>query len=503
MDTSADRTAEPLLDLRGISKTFGGAKALDNVDFQLLQGEVHGLVGENGAGKSTLMKILAGVHTRYEGELRLRGETVRFVSPKSAKAHGISMIYQELSSVGPLSVAENLCLGRVPLTRLGLVDWKEMRRRGAEHLADLGVEIDVRARVEDLSLGLQQTVEIARVTHSGADILIMDEPTSALSANETRQLFGLVRTLKQKGKSVIFISHFLDDVLEICDRVTVLRNGQNVATLDAADLRKPAIIHHMLGTEARAFEESSEGIVTLSSDESRPIVLDVRGVASGTRLLESSLVAREGEILGLYGVLGAGHALMGECLYGLKRVDQGQVVLDGRVVGRLRPMAAKLLGIAYVSSDRVASLFLEAEIFKNITIVFLKALMPSFLRQDREIRTADEMVTRLGIKAASSTALLKSLSGGNQQKVSLARWLVRPIRLLVLNEPTRGMDVGAKEEVMRIIKELKRRKTAVVLISSEPETVIANCDRILVFSKGRIAAEFANQAVTKDMLMRC
>jgi ribose transport system ATP-binding protein len=495
--------SEPLLDVRGISKTFGGAKALDQVDFQLREGEVHGLVGENGAGKSTLMKILAGVHTRYDGELRLRDRTVRFTSPKSAKAHGISMIYQELSSIGPLSVAENLCLGREPRTRLGFIDWKEMRRRGMEHLADLGVEVDVRVRVEDLSLGLQQTVEIARVTHSGADILIMDEPTSALSANEIRQLFGIVRTLKQRGKSVIFISHFLDDVLEICDRITVLRNGRNVATLEAPDLRKPVIIRHMLGTEARAFEENHEGAVALASDETRPAVLEVRNATSGTRLLEASFVAREGEILGLFGALGAGHTLVGECLYGLKRMDQGEIVLDGQAVGQLRPTMAKSLGIAYVSSDRMASLFPEAEIYKNITIAFLKQLMPSILHREREIRIADDMVGRLGIKAASSTALLGSLSGGNQQKVSLARWLVCPIRLLVLNEPTRGMDVGAKEEVMRIIKELKRQKTAVLLISSEPETVIANCDRIVVFTKGRIAAEFANEVVTKDMLMRC
>lgn len=492
-----------LLELRGISKSFGGVKALDRVGFELREGEIHGLVGENGAGKSTLMKILAGVHTRYEGEMFLRGQSVRFASPKSAKTHGIGMIYQELSSVGALSVAENLCLGDQPCTRFGIIDWKEMMRCGKAYIEALGVTLDLGAPVEDLPLGLQQIVEIARVVYSGASILIMDEPTSALSPPEVLRLFEIVRTLKRQGKSIIFISHFLDDVLEICDRVTVLRNGRKVAALDAAGLAKHIVIQHMLGVGARSLEEGYEGAVEMRSDESSPPVLEVRGAGRGTRLADIDFVVREGEILGCYGVMGSGHSLIGECLYGLKRFDRGVVKLGGKPLPRLRPTVAKRNGIAYVSPNRHASLFPDCEIFKNVTVAFLKQLLSFPLRVKKEIAIGDGMIDKLKVKAASSRTLLRNLSGGNQQKVALARWLVHPIRLLVLNEPTRGMDVGAKEEVMRIVKELKKQKVAILLISSEPETVLANSDRILVVSKGRLAAELSNRTVSKDELMRC
>ena len=491
-----------LLDLRSISKAFGGAKALDRVDFQLRAGEVLGLVGENGAGKSTLMKILAGVHTRYEGEMWLRGQAVRFSSPRSARAHGISMIYQELSSVGALSVAENLFLAEAPYRRCGILNWGELRRRAEALLAELGINIDVQAPFDDLPLGLQQIIEIARVTHGGGDILIMDEPTSALSPSEVQQFFRIVRRLKDMGKSIIFISHFLDDVMAICDRITVLRNGKGVATLVAADSSKHDMIRYMLGDEAHMLEEGHEGVF-LRSDNTRPKVLEVTGGNRGTRLIDADLFVREGEILGLYGALGAGHTLIAECIYGLKPLDEGRIVLDGKPLKHFRPYTAKSRGIAYVSSDRRTSLFPESEIYKNITITFLKSLMPLLLNAKAEIGISDAMIQRLGVKARSSLVALRTLSGGNQQKVALARWLVRPIRLLILNEPTRGMDVAAKEEVIRIVRDLKQGPTSVLLVSSEPETLIASCDRILVFSKGRIVAEFAEQAVTKETIMRC
>jgi len=494
--------------LCGITKQFGGVKALDSADFALRAGEIHGLVGENGAGKSTLMMILAGVHTRYGGEVRLEQRHVRFASPKSARAHGIGMIYQELSSVGPLSVAENLCLGHPPRTTLGLINWREMRRQGRAHLDELGLDIDVAALVEDLPLGVQQLIEVARVIHSGARVLVMDEPTSALSPPEIQRLFGLVRRLKQQGNSIVFISHFVDDVLAICDRVTVLRNGRTVATLRAGDAAsrtqeaKHDVIQLMLGEGNRGLGESYEHGVALRAGGTGPKVLEVLDAGRGARLSNIRLHVCEGEVVGLYGLMGSGHSLIGRCLYGLERFDAGEILLDGQTSTRIRPASAKARGVAYVSSDRRASLFLTSEVFKNVTVAFLKQLLSIPIRLRKEMAIADAMVERLRILPASSRALLGELSGGNQQKVAFARWLVHPVRALILDEPTRGMDVAAKAEVMRIVKDLRKERVAILLISSEPETILANSDRILVVSKGAIAHEFASETVGKDELMR-
>ncbi len=492
-----------LLELRGISKSFAGVRALEGVDFGLREGEVHGLVGENGAGKSTLMKILSGVHASFGGTMLLRGEPVRFSSPRAAKDHGVGMIYQELSSVPALSVAENLCLGDHPRNRMGLVDWKEMLRRGRSHLATLGIEIDVRMAVEKLSLGLQQLVEVARVTHSGADILIMDEPTSALSATEVTRLFDIIETLKRQNKSVIFVSHVLEDVLQICDRITVLRDGRRVDTLESRGTTKGAIVHHMLGDHAKKIEESYEKDFVLKSDPSSKVVLRARGLERKRHLEGVDFDVREGEVLGLFGMMGAGHSTIGRCLYGLERCDAGDLTLDGKHLTPRSCHAAKARGIAYVSPDRTASLFLDAKLYKNITVAFLKQTVSFPLRKIVELGIADRMVKRLRVKTVSSEVALRTLSGGNQQKVALARWLVHPIRLLVLDEPTRGMDVGAKEEVMSLVRELRNEGMGIVLISCEPETIMLNCDRILVLSKGRVSGEFENETVSKAKLLRC
>ena len=498
----------PLLDLTSITKQFGGVKALDCVDFDLHAGEIHGLVGENGAGKSTLMKILAGVHTRYGGGVCLDQQPVRFTSPKSAKAHGIGMIYQELSCVGALSVAENLCLGQHPRTRLGLIDWREMRKRGRLHLLEQGLDMDVRAIVDELPLGVQQLIEVARVIHSGARILVMDEPTSALSPPEVQRLFDLVRRLKEQGKSIVFISHCVEDVLEICDRVTVLRNGRKVATVDARDAAlnpahaKHEVIQLMLGEGSHDLGDSYEHGVNLPLSSAEDKVLEIQDGARGARLTGIDLHVRENEVVGLYGLMGSGHSLVGRCLYGLDRLDTGRIVLDGQAFRRMRPPRAKARGVAYVSPDRRASLFLTSEVFKNVTIAFLKQLISTPIRPRKETEIADAMIEKLRIVSLSSRAPLDALSGGNQQKVAFARWLVYPIRALILDEPTRGMDVAAKAEVMRIVKDLRRDGVAILLISSEPETILANSDRILVVSKGTIAHEFAHRTVTKDDLMR-
>src|SRR5215218_8236750 len=452
------RLPEELLALRGVTKRFGGAVALDGVDFDLRAGEIHGLLGENGAGKSTLMKILSGVHVPDEGDLMLRGEPVRFGSPADAKARGIGMIYQELSTIGALSVAENVFLGDQLRNRVGLVDWKRMHAEATAMLRELGIDIDVTERLGLLPLGAQQLVEIARVVFSGAEVVILDEPTSALSEPEATRLFEFMLELKGRGKSLIFISHFLEDVLAVADRVTILKNARKLATLPNDGLTKHHLINLMIGADATALAAGYEAGVTLPTPTTTAPVLEIEELSAGKDFDDVSLTVRSGQI-------------------------------------------AKRLGIAYLTENRRATLFPRHEVFKNITLAHLEHLVRPIFRQSSELAVAAPLVTRTGVRPPNARLLAGHLSGGNQQKVVLAKWLTRTPKLLILNEPTRGMDVGAKREVLDLIKALATQGVAILLLSTEPETVLAGSNRIVVMSKGRITKEFAGEAVSKEQLM--
>jgi ribose transport system ATP-binding protein len=493
--------AEPVLEFRGVTKHFGGAIALSGVDFDLLPGEIHGLIGENGAGKSTLMKILSGVHTPDEGEMRLRGETVQFSSPADAKARGVGMIYQELSCMPALTVAENIFLGSQPTTRSGLIDWKRMRREATEHLGALGIDVDIAAPARSLSLGGQQLVEIARVVFSGASIIVLDEPTSALSAPEAQRLFRLMQELKARGASLVFISHFLEDVLAVSDRVTVLKNSRKVTTLKNEGLTKQHLIQLMIGHDAEALAESYEGGVTLPPLSQAPAVLEVEGLSQEGAFQNVSFDVRQGEILGIFGNLGAGMTEVARVIFGRERPTAGTMRLDGAVVAPKSTREAKRLGIAYLSENRRATIFPRHEIYKNITLAHLDQIVGGLVRQSREVAIAEDLVHRTGVRPPRATLPAGALSGGNQQKVVLAKWLTVQPKVLMLNEPTRGMDVGAKREVLDLIKALRDEGVAIVLISTEPETVLAESDRILVMAKGQIAKSFAGERVSKDLLM--
>ena len=498
---SESDAAEPILALRGVTKRFGGATALDNVDFDLFPGEVHGLVGENGAGKSTLMKILSGVHTPDEGEILLRGESVRFSSPAEAKARGVGMIYQELSCMPALTVAENVFLGSQPTSRTGLVDWKRMRREAAEHLRLLGINIDVSNRLSSLSLGGQQLVEIARVVFSGASIIVLDEPTSALSGPEAHRLFAVMAELKARGTGLVFISHFLEDVLTVSDRVTVLKNSRKVATLPNKGLTKHHLIQLMIGHDADMLAETYEGGVTLPLPSAAPPVLAVEGLSQAGSFADVSFDVRPGEILGMFGNLGAGMTEVARVLFGREQPTAGTVRLDGKPIAPKTTRAAKQMGIAYLSENRRATIFPRHEIFKNITLAHLDEIVGGVIRQSREVVIAGDLVRRTGVRPPAPTLAAGNLSGGNQQKVVLAKWLTVQPKVLILNEPTRGMDVGAKREVLDLIKALKAEGVAVILISTEPETVLAESDRIMVMAKGQVAKTFAGERVSKDLLM--
>ncbi|MCB2009743.1 MAG: sugar ABC transporter ATP-binding protein [Geminicoccaceae bacterium] len=491
----------PVLELGGVTKRFGGVTALTDVDFALARGEVHGLVGENGAGKSTAMKIIAGVHTEFEGEYRIDGRPVRLRSTADALAHGIGMVHQELSIVPALSVAENVFLGSQPVNRFGLLRWRHMASQAREHLAALGIDVDPAMRAGDLSIGLQQLVELGRVLFSGARIIILDEPTSALSPPEVKQLFGVIDRLRGQGRSFIFISHFLDDVLEISDSVTIFKNSRRVATARAADLDKAAIIEHMIGRSHQELEETYLHQLELPVRSTEPVVLSARGLGLKGAFEGIDLEVREGEALGIYGFMGCGQLELARALVGKVQPGVGELLRGGEPA-RLRNTAdGKKAGIAIVPESRGSMLFSDVPVYRNISISILERISRWFLKPREERRIAAKQVEDLKIRTASVDALLRTLSGGNQQKVALARWIAHEPKVLVLAEPTRGMDVGAKDDVVKIVRALKERRMGVVVVSTEPETILSLADRIMVMRRGRITTEFAGEPVGKDQLL--
>ena len=499
--------APPRLELTGVTKAFGGVHALRGVDFALRPGSIHGVAGENGAGKSTLMKIIAGVHAGDAGEMRIDGKLVHFRSTRDARAAGIGMVHQELSVAPDLTVAENVFLGSQPIGALGLVAWKRMAREAVAQLKNLGLEIDPRARLGDYPIGVQQLVELARVLFSGARIVILDEPTSALSPPEIARLFEVLRRVRTSGRSIVFISHFLDDILAISDEVSVFRNGSHVATaavgpvLGKERIDKSWIIERMIGAGREELEESYLGDIALKSHPNAPIVLEARGLTLAPFYRDLSFVARAGEVLGVYGFMGCGQIELARTLFGKLKPESGALEMSGGVVRLANTTAGKRAGVGYVAESRRAMLFREEPIYRNVSIAFLEHVSRWLLKPSAERAQATTQTQRLGVRPAGVEARLGALSGGNQQKVALAKWLTRAPKVLVLAEPTRGLDVGAKEDVVRIVKSLAAEGMAVIVLSTEPETVLSLADRVLVMRKGELAGEFADCAISKDRLL--
>ncbi len=490
---------EPLLELSNVSKHFGGVMALKNVDFTLLPGEIHGLVGENGAGKSTTMKIIAGVHTDFEGTMRIKGREVRLRSARDALSNSIGMVHQELSIVPDLTVAENVFLGNQPLTALGTVDWGRMNREAKKLIASLGLEIDPTTTMGLLPVGLQQLIELSRVLFSGAQIIILDEPTSALSPPEVKQLFAVLRRLRAEGRSIIFISHFLDDVLDISDRVTVFRNGNKVVTEDTRNLTKDAVIAHMIGRGSKGMHMGEEA--ELKGDDAKRVVLSVEGVGDGRNLRNFSIELRAGEITGVYGFMGSGQIELARALFGKQPLRRGSVRLEGKPVRFRSTAAARAAGIAFVPENRRMMLFRQEPVYKNVSISILNRIHRLWLKPKQEKRITEAHIKDLQIRPPRTAIPLGSLSGGNQQKVALAKWLTHLPRVLILAEPTRGMDVGAKEDVIRIVKSLRDKGVAILVLSTEPETILTLADRVTVIRKGTVAREFATGHIEKADLL--
>ena len=495
------RGHQPILELHDITKAFGGVEALRGVDFALTAGEIHGLVGENGAGKSTLMKIIAGVHADFSGRFVLDGRETRFRSVRDAHAAGIAMVHQELSVAPDLTVAENVFLGNQPTNRLGLVQWRRMAREAGEQLKRFGIDVDPMSRLGDLPIGLQQLIEIARVLFSGARIVILDEPTSALSPPEVERLFATLQRLRDEGTGIVFISHFIEDILRVSDTVTVFRNGRKVAESAAEATTKGALIEAMIGRGGEALEHSYTDDVLLPPSNDGSVVLKAEQLSMARSLRDVSFEARSGEVLGIYGFMGCGQQELSRILFGKLRPDSGTLAVDGSPRRFASTADARRAGVALVPESRRAMLFHQEPVYKNISISILERISALLLKPARERQIAQRQVQQLQIRPPVVGLDLGMLSGGNQQKVALARWLSYPPRLLVLCEPTRGMDVGAKNDVINIVRDLREKGLAIIVLSTEPETVLSLADRILVLKRGAMVREFVNEPVSKDRLL--
>jgi ribose transport system ATP-binding protein len=487
----------PAVRFEHISKRFPGARALDDVTFEIAAGSCHALCGENGAGKSTLGKILAGIHSPDSGQLVLFGQPVSFGGPEQALAAGVGMVHQELAFCENMSVAENLCLGRLPASG-GFLDRRAMRRKAEEMLAAIGAQMDVRRRVGDLTTGQQQMLQIASAVGTGARIIVFDEPTSSLSQHEAEKLYDLIGQLRARGVTSIYVSHRMEEIFRLCDTVTVLRDGTHVATTPSSGLTQGALVQMMIGRPLNEYFPSH--IHAQMGDE----LLRVDGLSSPGKFKDVTFTLRAGEVLGFAGLVGAGRSEVAQALFGLDPAAAGRVFIRGKPTSIKGPREAMREGVGLVPEDRKRQgLVLSMTALGNTTLPILGRLSRwLFIRRRSERSLVSSYFERLRVRAPTVDVVTAGLSGGNQQKLVLAKWLAAKCQILILDEPTRGVDVGAKAEIHALIDELASRGAGVLLISSELPEVLNLCTRIIVLREGRIAGEIPRTAATQDGLMR-
>ena len=497
MEAQAVEESQALLQMQGIARSFPGVRALDGVDFDLKRGEVHALMGENGAGKSTLMKVLGGVYQPDAGTMTLRGQPYRPQSPRDALASKIGFIHQELTLVGPMSVAENIMLGRFPSRGL-FVDSGALLTQARQALERLQVHVPLEAQAHSLSPGMQQMVEIARALSQAAEVLILDEPTAALSEKEAQGLFEVLRRLREAGTALVYISHRMAEVHALADRITVLRDGRSVGTWRAADLSPDDVVRHMVGRELGA------QFPPRRHQPGQP-VLEVEGLARGQVVRDVSFTLRAGEIVGMAGLVGAGRTEIARLLVGADAKDSGVVRLHGRPVEIRTPRDAVREGLGYVTEDRKAEgLVLDLSLEENAALASLERLSRGgFLDLAARRKLAEDAVQDLAIRARDVEQAAGTLSGGNQQKVVLSRWLARGCQVLILDEPTRGVDVGARAEIYRLVSRLADEGRALLLISSDLPEVMGLSDRVLVVHQGRVAGEFPAAEADAESILHC
>ena len=493
---------DELLRMEGITKGFPGVVALAGADLRLARGEVHAVVGQNGAGKSTLMKILNGVYRRDGGSVVLDGRGVDFRSPLQAQDNGVSTIYQEINLVPFRSVAENIFMGREP-RRLGLLDRGRMHREARDILARLNVHVDVAQPLLNLNVALQQMIAIARAISVRSKLVIMDEPTSSLDDREVATLFDVIRGLKADGVSVVFITHRLDELYAVCDRVTVMRDGRTVDERPMSGIGKLELVARMLGKELGEVRRTGQTGFEEGGRVAGDALLEVRDLRRGRALQGASLDVRAGEIVGLAGLLGSGRTEVARAVFGADPVDSGEMRIKGRPARFSEPAAAIRAGLGFCTEDRKAEgIIPHLSVRENLTLAALPVLSRhGVVDKERQREIVDRFMRRLGVRASGPEQPIRELSGGNQQKVLLARWLCLNPDVLILDEPTRGIDVGAKAEIQSLIDELARDGLGVLMISSELEEVIEGGDRVVVMRDGRTVAELPHTDVTQDAIM--
>jgi simple sugar transport system ATP-binding protein len=493
----------PILEIRNLSKGFPGVRALAGVDFRLRRGEIHALMGENGAGKSTLIKVLTGVYTRDGGEILFEGRPFAAGSPHEAQEQGISTVYQEVNLVQNLSVAENLLLGRQP-TRGGLIDGREMKRRAESILERLNLRVDVNQLLGDHSIAVQQMVAIGRALEFESKVLILDEPTSSLDAGEVEQLFKLMRKLKAEGHAILFVTHFVDQVYAVSDRITVLRNGELVGEFETARLPKVELISKLLGKALHDLESVATAKGEAASERAGEPVLRVRGLGKAGVLERFDLEIHAGEVLGLAGLLGSGRTELASLIFGIERPDEGEVAVQGEKVRLSSPLRALQSGIGLCPEDRKSEGIIEDLSLRENIILALQVKQGWFrnIPRARQEEIAGRYIELLDIRTPSADQAIKNLSGGNQQKAIVARWLATQPSLLILDEPTRGIDVGAKAEIQKLILSLSDKGMAVLFISSELDEVLRCADRIAVLRDKAVVGKLGADQMDEQVIMR-
>ncbi len=488
--------------MEGITKRFPGVLALQNVSLRVGRGEVHALVGENGAGKSTLIKILTGAYKRDSGTITFDGRAVEFQSPQQAQANGLSTIYQEVNLVPFRSVSENIFMGREP-RRFGFLDWRRMNTEASAILERLGLHVDVTQPLMNLNVAIQQMVAIARAVSFQSKLVVMDEPTSSLDDHEVETLFEVIRQLKAEGVSVIFITHRLDELYAVCDRVTIMRDGRTVDERPMQGITKLELVARMLGKDINEVRRAGQTGFGEAVHEARGEVLAAENLKRGRALQDASVSVRAGEIVGLAGLLGSGRTETARVIFGADAPQSGQVQIEGKPVKFDSPADAIRAGIGFCSEDRkTEGIVPYMSVRENLTLALLPHLARyGVVEREKQEQIVDQFIKRLGIKTAGPDQPIRELSGGNQQKVLLARWLALNPRLLILDEPTRGIDVGAKGEIQALIDELARGGLGVLMITSEIEELTEGCDRVVVLRDGRTVAELPHEEVSQAAIM--
>ena len=493
-----------VLDMKGICKTFPGVRALSAVDFQLEKGEIHTLMGENGAGKSTLIKVLTGVHQIDDGKIFLEGKEIRINSTEAAQKHGISTVYQEVNLCSNLSVAENIYIGREPMKR-GSIDWDTINKNAKKLLEErLNLKIDVKKLLSSYSVAIQQMVAIARAVDISRGILILDEPTSSLDSNEVKQLFKTMRKLKAEGMSIVFVTHFLDQVYKISDRVTVLRNGKFIGTYEAEKLSRIDLISKMVGKELNNIEYTHKkcGELSIKSIEGNFVRLNKLGKRGTIEPFDIDI--KPGEILGFAGLLGSGRTETAKLIFGIDKADHGTIKIRGKEYSYIYPLKAIQEGFGFCPEDRkVEGIIGELSVRENIILALQSSMgILKYLPMKKQVEISEKYVELLKISTPSIEKRIDNLSGGNQQKVILARWLATNPQLLILDEPTRGIDVGAKSEIMKLVMKLASEGITIIFISSELQEMVKCCDRVLVLRDRMIINELLGDEIQEDFIMK-